>query len=197
MEDFWLNIKLALGQLGTIRIMDIVDILLVAIIFFYVIDLIRRTQSSKVFIGVVFILVFLWLSGEMHLYTVNYLLRNMVQIGLIALVVLFQPEIRRFLERLGTGSPITRLLNGSQNQTTETAITQVVMACAELSATKTGALIIFERDNRLDEQIRTGTIINADVSAEAASRPAVACCPCQTTPRSAGIWECGIEPASA
>ena len=109
---------------------------------------------------------FLWLSGEMHLYTVNYLLRNMVQIGLIALVVLFQPEIRRFLERLGTGSPITRLLNGSQNQTTETAITQVVMACAELSATKTGALIIFERDNRLDEQIRTGTIINADVSAE-------------------------------
>ena len=166
MEDFWLNIKLAIGQLGTIRIMDIVDILLVAIIFFYVIDLIRRTQSSKVFIGVIVILLSLWLSGEIHLYTVNYLLRNMVQIGLIALVVLFQPEIRRFLERLGTGSPITRLLNGSQNQTTETAITQVVMACVELSASRTGALIIFERDNRLDEQIRTGTIINADVSAE-------------------------------
>ena len=166
MEDFWLNIKLAIGQLGTIRIMDIVDILLVAIIFFYVIDLIRRTQSSKVFIGVIVILLSLWLSGEIHLYTVNYLLRNMVQIGLIALVVLFQPEIRRFLERLGTGSPITRLLNGSQNQTTEPAITQVVMACVELSASRTGALIIFERDNRLDEQIRTGTIINADVSAE-------------------------------
>ena len=166
MEGFLTYLNQAIGQIGTIRIMDIIDILLVAIIFYFVIDLIRRTQTSKVFVGVLVILVALWFSGEIHLYTVNYLLRNLVQIGLIALVVLFQPEIRRFLERLGTGSPITRLLNGGHFQSAESAISQVVMACTDLAATKTGALIIFERDNRLDEQIRTGTILNADTTAE-------------------------------
>ena len=166
MEGFLTYLNQVIGQIGTIRIMDIIDILLVAIIFYFVIDLIRRTQTSKVFVGVLVILVALWFSGEIHLYTVNYLLRNLVQIGLIALVVLFQPEIRRFLERLGTGSPITRLLNGGHLQSAESAISQVVMACTDLAATKTGALIIFERDNRLDEQIRTGTILNADTTAE-------------------------------
>ncbi len=166
MESIWLKIQQAIGQIGTIRIGDLVDILIVAIFIYFVLDLIRRAQSSRVFIGVLVILLALWLSGVLHLYTVNYLLRNMVQIGLIALVVLFQPEIRRFLERLGAGSPVTRLLNGSPIQSAETAITQVVMACVELSASKTGALIIFERNNRLDEQISTGTILNADITAE-------------------------------
>ena len=166
MESFWLKIQQAIGQIGTIRLADVVDILLVAVIIYFVIDLIRRAHSSRVFVGVLMLLITLWLSGVMHLYTVNYLLRNMVQIGLIALVVLFQPEIRRFLERLGAGSPVTRLFNGNPVQAAESAITQVVMACADLSASKTGALIIFEQDNRLDDQIRTGTILNADITAE-------------------------------
>ena len=112
------------------------------------------------------ILVALWLSGEIQLHTVNYLLRNAVQIGLLALVVLFQPEIRRFLERIGTGSPFIRIFGTNQTHTAETAITQTVLACTDLSASRTGALIIFERDTKLEEQIRTGTIINADITAE-------------------------------
>ena len=154
------------AQISTIRINDIIDILLVALLFYFIISLIRTTQTFKVFMGIVVILLALWISGEMQLYTVNYLLRNAVQIGLLALVVLFQPEIRRFLERIGTGTPFIRFLGGAPSTYTENAITQTVLACTELARTKTGALIIFERENRLDDQIRTGTILDAEVTAE-------------------------------
>ena len=104
MDNFWSSLRQAFGHLGTIRVMDIVDILLVAAFFYFLITLVRRTKTNKLFQGIVYILLALWLSGEMQLYTVNYILRNAVQVGLLALVVLFQPEIRRFLEKLGTGS---------------------------------------------------------------------------------------------
>ena len=165
MSNFF-SLQQAIAQIGMIRIMDLIDIAIVAILFYFIISLIRRTQTSKVFMGVVVILLALWLSGEIQLYTVNYLLRNAVQIGLLALVVLFQPEIRRFLEKLGTGTPFIRLLSGNASTYTENAITQTVLACTDLSRTRTGALIIFERDNRLDDQIRTGTILDAEVTAE-------------------------------
>ena len=166
MEHIWESVKMTFGNIGTIRIADVVDILLVAVLFYFVITLIRRAQSYKVFQGIIIILLALWLSGELQLYTVNFILRNAVQIGLLALVVLFQPEIRRFLEKLGTGKPLRRILGAGQSQTTDTAITQTVLACSDMSATKTGALIIFERDNRLDEQIRTGTVLDAEISSE-------------------------------
>ncbi len=166
MENTWTSIKQVFGNIGTLRIADAVDILLVAVIIYFAITLIRRAQSYKVFQGIIIIMLILWLSGELQLYTVNFILRNAVQIGLLALVVLFQPEIRRFLEKLGTGTPLTRILNGTQAKTAENAITQTVLACTDMSASRTGALIIFERDNRLNDQIRTGTILDAEVTAE-------------------------------
>ena len=166
MESIFTTIKQAMGQIGSIGIIDIIDILIVAAFFYFIIDLIRRTQTSKVFTGVLMILVALWLSGEIQLHTVNYLLRNAVQIGLLALVILFQPEIRRFLERIGTGSPFIRIFGTGTTRTAESAITQTVLACTDMSASRTGALIIFERDNKLEDQIRTGTIIDAETTAE-------------------------------
>jgi len=166
MENSWTSIKQIFGNIGTLRIADAVDILLVAVLFYFAVTLIRRAQSYKVFQGIIIILLALWLSGELQLYTVNFILRNAVQIGLLALVVLFQPEIRRFLEKLGTGTPLTRILGGNPVMSTESAITQTVLACADMSASRTGALIIFERDNRLNDQISTGTILDAEVTAE-------------------------------
>ena len=165
MLNIWTSIKQAFGNIGMIRVMDIIDILLVAILIYFAITLIRKAQSYKVFQGILIILAALWISGEAQLYTVNFILRNAVQIGLLALVVLFQPEIRRFLEKLGTGTTLRRLPGENASQTTEGAITQTVLACTDMSASRTGALIIFERDNRLDDQIRTGTIINAETTA--------------------------------
>ena len=166
MEAIISTIQQTIGQIGTIRIIDIIDITIVTVVLYLIIDLIRRTQTYKVFSGILVILAALWLSGEIQLNTVNYILRNAVQIGLLALVVLFQPEIRRFLERIGTGSPLIRIFGTTQARTAETAITQTVLACTEMSASRTGALIIFERENKLEDQIRTGTILNADTTAE-------------------------------
>ena len=120
MDNFWSYLKQAFGHLGSIRVMDIIDILIVATFFYILITLIRRTKTNKLFQGIVYILLALWLSGELQLYTVNYILRNAVQIGLLSLVVLFQPEIRRFLEKLGTGSIFSRLLGCSVLRTGRT-----------------------------------------------------------------------------
>ena len=166
MQNIWTSIKQGFGNISMIRVMDIVDILLVTVLLYFLVMLTRRTQSHKVFFGIGFILLALWLSGQFQLYTVNFILRNFVQIGLLALVVLFQPEIRRFLEKLGTGTEFRRFLIGDESQTAEGAITQTVLACTDMSDSRTGALIIFERDNRLDDQIRTGTIIDAETTAE-------------------------------
>lgn len=160
------SIKQVFINISSIRIMDIIDILIVAFLAYLLISLIRKTRINKVFQGIIIILAALWLSGELHLYTVNFLLRNMVQIGLIALVVLFQPEIRRFLEKIGSSTSISSLLGSFSEKKEDTAVSQTVLACLDMSASRTGALIIFERENHLDEQIRTGTIINADPAAE-------------------------------
>ena len=80
--------------------------------------------------------------------------------------VIFQPELRRLLERMGGNIPSLFSSKRLNHLTTETEITQTIMACADMSATHTGALIVFERANALDEQMRSGTIVNADVSAE-------------------------------
>ena len=166
MQNFWTSVKQTFGNIAMVRAADIVDILLVAVLIYFLITLIRRAQSYKVFQGILIILAALWLSGELKMYTVNFILRNAVQIGLLALVVLFQPEIRRFLEKLGAGTTLPKLFSAGPVQTSENAITQTVLACKDLSAARTGALIIFERDNRLDDQIRTGTILDAETTAE-------------------------------
>lgn len=166
MEVIFSTISQWVNQIHLIRFGDIFDIAIVAVGIYYLIGLIRRTHSTKVFVGVFIILGALWFSGLLQLHTVNYILRNTVQIGMIALVVLFQPEIRRILERIGSGTSLKHLFEPELGHVSEAAITQTVLACSELSATRTGALIIFERDNNLDEQIRTGTILDAEPTAE-------------------------------
>ncbi len=144
---------------------DIIDILLVASLIYLVLGLIRKTRTYKVFQGIVMILVALWLSGELRLYTVHFILRNAVELGLLALVVLFQPELRRLLEKLGNSS-LRRLFATNTEIPMESCISQTVQACKELSVSKTGALIIFERTNKLLEQIHTGTLLDAETTAE-------------------------------
>ena len=154
------------STLSSIRVIDIIDILLVGALLYFVISLIRKTKTTKVFQGILIVLITLWISGELKMYTLNYILRNLVQIGLLALVVLFQPEIRRFLEKLGTGTSILSYWGDNRSIVEESMITQVVMACTDMAESKTGALIIFERDNRLDNQIRTGTVLDALITSE-------------------------------
>ena len=160
---FWLR----LGNLiSTIRISDVADILIVAYVIYKLIMLIRRTNSFRLARGILVILIVLWLSGVLELNMVNSLLRRTVELGLIAIVILFQPELRRLLERVGANLPGFFGYRGIDTLEAETMISQTVQACKDLSASHTGALIVFERSNVLEEQIRSGTVIDADVSSE-------------------------------
>ena len=160
---FWL----CLGNLvSTIRISDVADILIVAYVIYKLIMLIRRTNSFRLARGIIVILIALWLSGVLELNMVNRLLRKTVELGLIALVILFQPELRRLLERVGSNLPGLFGYRNIDTLEAETMISQTLQACKDLSASHTGALIVFERSNVLEEQIRSGTVLDADVSAE-------------------------------
>ena len=162
----------AINYLLSARITDIIDMLIVAYIIYRLIGLIRRTNSNRVAKGVVIIIFSLWVSSWLQLTVVNFILRKTVELGLLALVVLFQPELRRILERVGSGKILSFLRGNVNARSVDSAITQTVIACSTMANEKTGALIVFERINKLDNQMNTGTIINAETTAElrAASR---------------------------
>ena len=165
MPQFHVTIQRLTSLLSTITIADILDILLVACLIYQIIKLVRRTNSFHVARGILLIVLALWLSGVMNLRMMNRLLQRTVELGLIALVILFQPELRRLLEHMGSTIPFFGGGRFSQLEA-ENEITQTVMACTQMSATHTGALIVFERTNMLEEQVLSGTILNADITAE-------------------------------
>ena len=153
----------AINILATMRVFDVIDILIVAYLIYEAIWLLRRTNSYNLTKGVV-VLLLVWALAEIFgLNMISSLLRKAVELGLIVLVILFQPELRRLLERMGRGFTTSRTLGGP---TLESAIAQTVLACKEMSESKTGALIIFERNVKLNLIMGTGTVVNADVSAE-------------------------------
>ena len=153
----------ALNGIKTMSFTDFLDVIIVAYLIYKVIGFVRKTNSYNLAKGVVFILIALWLSYIFQLTMINFLLRRTVELGLIALLILFQPELRRLLERMGRGFGSNRSVS---NPVMEDAIAQTVLACTEMSASHTGALLIFERKERLNSIMTTGTVINSDVSAE-------------------------------
>ena len=151
------------NYLATIRISDAVDILIVTFLIYKAIWFVRRTNSYNLAKGLILILVALWLSDIFKLTMINSLLKRAVELGLIALLILFQPELRRVLERMGSSFSSGHAVASSAM---EQAIAQTVLACTEMSASRTGALIIFERKVKLNDIMSTGTIINSDTTAE-------------------------------
>jgi len=166
MEEIKTAIMQALNYLLSARFSDILDMMIVAFFIYHLIGLIRRTNSNRVAKGIVLILLSLWVSSWLQLTVVNFILTKAVELGLLALVILFQPEIRRFLEKVGSGSFMSVLRGNVHAEVVDAAITQTVIACSTMSADHTGALIVFERVNNLDSQMNTGTIINSDTTAE-------------------------------
>lgn len=146
--------------------MDVLDILIVAYAIYLLVNLIHRTRTDTVFQGILILLGILGLSDMLQLRTVNFILRNTMELGLLAVVILFQPEIRRFLEKLGTSGKLFTSPNSLEAGRADSAITEIIETCTDLSKSKTGCLIIFERSNKLNDQIRSGTVVNADISSE-------------------------------
>ena len=152
----------------SLSIWDVVDILVIAYLVYRLLLLVRRTNTSRLLKGVLFVLLALWLSSD-RLRALNYLLSHIVDIGILALLILFQPEIRRVLEQVGSSRfNFLDLFAKPQmdRQILERAISQTVQACGDMSRSRTGALIVFERHIQLDEVLRSGTKLDAEVSSE-------------------------------
>ena len=152
-----------MSYVQTIGIADIVDILIVAYLIYKLIQIAQRTNSINLAKGLVMFLIALWMAEIFNLTMISFILRKATEVGLVVLVILFQPELRHVLEKIGS-----RFSSRSSNTETEmeSAISQTVIACTDMSESKTGALIIFERNVRLNDIIATGTVLDAEVSAE-------------------------------
>lgn len=150
---------------------DLVDILLIAYICYKGIQLVRETRAGQLVKGILLLGALYFISQWFGLKTMNFLLRNVLQIGILALIVLFQPEIRRALEKVGRTKVADLSVFGSESHEKqaiiwERAIQKICEAVENLSKSKTGALIVIERKTKLGEQIDTGVELNALVSVE-------------------------------
>ena len=152
----------------TIRITDLIDISLIAYLIYRLMLLARKSNSAQVVKGILLLLVILWASYQFHLNVLSFILGKTVELGFVALVIVFQPEIRRFLGQMGSGglSAVFRSPVNDEPGELDSAITQTVEAYAQLSKDKVGALIVFERKIILDDCIKTGTALDCSVSAE-------------------------------
>ncbi len=151
-----------------VELWDVIDILLVAFLFYKVMRFLRNTNAQKLFQGLALLVAATLLTDVLRLNTMRYLLESVMQVGILALVIIFQPELRKMLEQFGSQrlSSLFGLLRGQENKTTDAAILQTVEAVSSMSWTKTGALIVFQRGDSLKNIINTGTTVNADVNAE-------------------------------
>ena len=146
-----------------IKITDIIDILIIAYLTYKLYELMKETRAEQLVKGIFIIFIALRISEILNLRTFHWILSNTMTVGLMAIIVVFQPELRRILEQLGRTNIISK--NNSISKESDT-INEVVQASLSLSRQKIGALIVFERKTGINEIIQTGTNLNADVSRE-------------------------------
>ena len=171
MAELFHNLQMFLQSnfpLLQIQLTDILDIAILSFIIYKLLWMLRKTSSGRLMWGVLILMAAMFVSSKvLFLTATSWLLDKVVQWGLLVLVVLFQPEIRRFLERMGSGRLGFVFASSKEaGQEVETAITQTTEAYADLSRDKVGALMVFERQNLLDDVIKTGTALDCGVSSE-------------------------------
>ena len=144
----------------------IIDITIVIVLIYYFIKFAKETKVWQLVKGIVFLIIITFLSGLLELKILNYLLTSVMTYGVMALLIIFQPELRRGLEKLGTTNTFSRLFGMEKNLQDQTKenIYRVVIAAEEMSKTKTGALIVFERDVKLQDIIETGIAMDSQIS---------------------------------
>ena len=151
-------------------ILDFIDILLVALLLYYIYRLMKESSSANIFSGIlIFILVWILVSQVFEMKLLGGILDKLVNMGALALIILFQEEIRHFFSTIGTRRYLGGLLRFFRNRKDEGGVQRedimpIVMACISMSKQKVGALIIIERAVGLNEVIRSGDIINADIN---------------------------------
>ncbi|MDD6882069.1 MAG: diadenylate cyclase CdaA [Firmicutes bacterium] len=159
MENFFNNIMSSIG------ITDVLDILIVAFLVYTVLRFIRETRAEQLAKGLLVLVIGTAIADLTHLYTVHWILSNVMTVGMIAVVVLFQPELRRALEKLGRAK-LVRFVGDMDKDEAKNMVVEIAKAIESMSQSKTGALMVIERETTLNDIIETGTVIDAAISAE-------------------------------
>lgn len=160
-------IDTALSVISGVRILDIVDIAIVAFAIYKTMQFISQTRARQLVKGLLFLIIIMLLSSIFKLYTVHFILYNGLNYGLMAIVIIFYPELRRALEYLGRGKLFSKLFISGDKDKNEVKgmISQICSAVDYFSSNKVGALIVIEREIALGDIAGTGTVVDADVSA--------------------------------
>lgn len=165
--DWFVNgIDYIFSMLSMISIVDIIDIICLSVILYYIYKFISDRRAGKLALGVLFIIMFLFLSELLEMHAMQFILKNVFQVGMIALVIVFQPELRSALEKMGGGSIKSLKSIGEQKDSAlyTGVIKDICEAVIDLAEQKTGALIVFERSTRLGDLAQIGTVIDAKIS---------------------------------
>lgn len=166
MNDIWSTVRNMMWNLThRLGIIDIIDILIVAVIIYELLLLTRHTRGSALLKGLFLLLLIVIFSNILGLTSLNWLLLTVLQNGALVLVILFQPELRKMLERLGRSRLFTKNSRRSLEDVRGTIIAEIIQTVVDLSRRRVGALIVFERQTGLQDVIETGTQLNAEISA--------------------------------
>ncbi len=150
----------------TLQITDVLDILIIAFLLYKLLTLVRSTKAASLLKGLLVFFAVLALSYAFQLNGIYYILNKLMEWGVLALIILFQPEIRRILEQVGSRRIVAFFSHSEAGNVMEQTIGQTVLACTEMSQSRTGALIVFAREIMLDDLVRSGTVLDASVSSE-------------------------------
>ncbi|ETK00440.1 TIGR00159 family protein [Eubacterium nodatum ATCC 33099] len=160
MQNFFSN------TISTIGINDILDILITTFILYKILEFIKDTRAQQLLKGLLFVIAAYFVADYMNLYVVHWILKAVFTVGLFALVVIFQPELRRGLEYMGRSKIGMSKFVKIDKDKAKYISNEIANITASFSDSRTGALIVFERDVTLEDVAETGTLINADISAE-------------------------------
>ena len=163
LSNTWLLLQ-SLRQ--TIRIWDIVDILIIAYLIYRILTFMRKTNASSVIKGIIFLLVIAGLSNLLNMNVISYLLDQTLQMGVLVLIVLFQPELRKLFEQVGSSRINLIFRKRARLENAEAVLQSVISASETMAKNNTGAIIVFEREVGLNDYAVTGTILDASISSE-------------------------------
>ena len=152
-------------SLLSFRFTDILDIAIVAYVFYKLSAFVRETRAGTLIKGIGLLLIATWLSKYLQLNTINYLLRNLMQFAFIAFIVIFQPELRRMLEKVGR-TRFSSLFSQEDSSSAEKVASEIAAAAVAMSSRRIGALIVLERSTKIGDIVRTGCEIDSNISSE-------------------------------
>ena len=166
METIMQALKAAPEYLKLIGPTDVLDMAILAFGIYHLLRFVRRSRSGQVLKAIVFLLVAMVLANVLPFRALRFVLNNVAELGVIALIIVFQPELRRILEQMGSGKISGLFVTGTNSNDLESAIMETVDAYTSMSGDKVGALMVFERHTLLDDMLKTGTLLDCQVSAE-------------------------------